>query len=156
MDQPVFWGSLLLIGLAAVVVRLSVGRPLLARFATPLSAGAAATAATAVVVLVFHCAAMFFAPWVDAVPGLTGAAEAVRALGTTSQVAYWVPAAVLVAAVRGVWWPARLGLVGTLVGVGVTMYLPFPLGVHLAWLAASGLAVGVVATGLVGRRQPVG
>lgn len=156
MDQPVFWSVLFLIGLTAVAARLRVGRPLLARFAGPLDTGAAGTAAVAVVVLVFHCAAMFFAPWVDVLPGVQGAADAVRAMGTTSQVAYWVPAAGLLVAVRTVWWPALAGLAVTLVGVGATMYLPFPLGVHLAWLAASGLAVGVVATGLVGgRTRPV-
>jgi hypothetical protein len=86
--------------------------------------------------LVFHCAAMFFAPWVDAVSFLLVPADTVRGMGVGSQVAYWLPAAALVVAWRRVWGPALGALVVTLVGVGVTMYWPFPFNAHLAWLTA--------------------
>ncbi|MBG6212707.1 MULTISPECIES: hypothetical protein [unclassified Cryobacterium] len=86
--------------------------------------------------LVFHCAAMFFGPWIDAVPFLQAPANMVRLMGVGSEIAYWVPAAALLVAWRRVWWPALAALVVTLAGVGVTMYWPFPLSVHLAWLTA--------------------
>jgi len=106
-------------------------------------------AAIAVAVLVFHCAAMFFADWVDAVPFAEAPADAVRALGPASQVAYWVPAVALVIALRRVWPPALGLLIVTLVGVGYTMFVPYALTTHLAWLGAAVGSWVLIATALV-------
>ncbi len=106
-------------------------------------------AAIAVAVLVFHCAAMFFADWVDAVPFAEAPADAVRALGPASQVAYWVPAVALVTALRRVWPPALGLLIVTLVGVGYTMFVPHALTTHLAWLGAAVGSLVLIATALV-------
>ena len=108
--------------------------------------------AAAVAVLVFHCMAMFFADWVDAVPFAEAPAAAVRDLDSlASEVSYWVPAAALVVALRRVWPPALL----VLVGVGYTMFVPHALDTHLAWLAAAAVTVVLTGTALVfpARRQ---
>lgn len=113
-------------------------------------------AAAAVAVLVFHCMAMFFADWVDAVPFAEARAAAVRDLDSlASEMSYWVPAAALVVALRRVWSPALLVLVVTLVGVGYTMFVPHALNTHLAWLAAAVVTLVLTGTALVfpARRQ---
>ncbi len=136
MDQPIFWSALLAVALLAMALRWRAGGPLLARDATPIGRPSLIVAGLSVLVLVFHCTAMFFGPWIDAIPGAQAPADAVRSLGTASQIAYWLPAVTLVLAVRRIWWPGLLVLVTTLVGVGVTMYWPFALTTHLSWLAA--------------------
>lgn len=151
MNQPIFWGALLATALLAAVVRLRVGRPLLARHATPVGRRELFAAGLSGLVLVFHCAAMFFAPWVEAIPGAHAAAEMVRAMGTGSQWAYWLPAAVLAAAWRRIWWPGLALLVTTLFGVGVTMYWPHALATHLTWLAALILVGVFISTALLSR-----
>lgn len=108
-----------------------------------------AAAITAVVVLVFHGAAMFFAGWVDAVPGLHAPAAAVRALNGTSQWAYCVPATVLLASLRRAWWPATILIAITLAGVGVTMFWPYPLTTHLSWLASAVIAGSAAVVALI-------
>lgn len=118
-------------------------------------------AAVMAAALVFHCAAMFFAGWVDAVPFAEQPAVAVRDLDSlASEVAYWVPAAGLVIALRRVWPPALGVLVVTLVGVGYTMFVPHSLSTHLAWIAAATITLVMVAAGLVTMRgrvaQPAG
>ncbi len=136
MDQPIFWSALLGVALIAMALRWRVGRPLLARYATPIGRPSLVVAGLSVLALVFHCTAMFFGPWVDAIPGAQAPADAVRSLGTASQIAYWLPAAILVLAVRRIWWPGLLLVITTLAGVGVTMYWPVALTTHLGWLAA--------------------
>ena len=105
--------------------------------------------AVAVALLVFHCATMFFASWVDTVPLAKAPADVVRALGPASQVAYWVPAITLVIALRRIWRPALALLVVTLVGVGYTMFVPHSLSTHLAWLGATAGILVLIMTALV-------
>ncbi|WP_104135964.1 MULTISPECIES: hypothetical protein [unclassified Cryobacterium] len=136
MNQPILWGSLLAVVVASGVLRLVLGRPVLRGRSVRVGWAAAALAFVSGLLLVFHCAAMFFGPWVDAVPFLQVPADSVRAMGVGSEIAYWIPAAALIFAWRRVWWPALAALVITLAGVGVTMYWPYPLVVHLAWLTA--------------------
>ena len=149
MEQPVFWSVLIATAVAGAGLRLALGRPLWPSRSRPVPRAELAAAAAAGAVLVFHCAAMFFAGWVDAVPLAERPADAVRALGFTSQVSYWVPALVLVIALRRVWTPVLALLVVALVGVGFTMFVPHELTTHLAWLAAAALSVVLIATALV-------
>lgn len=136
MNQPFLWGGLLAFAVAAGILRLVVGHPLLRQHSVSVGPVSAAVAFLSGLALVFHCAAMFFGPWIDAVPFLHAPADMVRAMGVGSEIAYWLPAAVLTLVWRRVWWPAFAALLVTLAGVGVTMYWPFPLVVHLAWLTA--------------------
>jgi len=156
VNQPWFWATLLVVAALAVAVRLRAGRPLLPRRARAIPDGALLVAAVSAAALVFHCAAMFFAPWVAAVPGTGGAADAVRAMGASSRLAYWVPAVALVLAVHRVWWPALLTLTVCLLGVGITMYGAFTLTVHLGWLAALIVTGSAISAGLLGRRADRG
>lgn len=155
VDQPVFWTSVSAGAVLLVALQLRRGRPLLEARSTPLTRKEYLTTATSAAALVFHCATMFFAPWVDVVPGTQSAAVAVRALGTTSQFAYWLPAAALVLSLRRLWWPAVVVLVSSLLGVGATMFTTAmfttaTLTVHLGWLAAAVLTTVVAVTGLTG------
>lgn len=153
MDQPLFWSAMLGVAVLGAVARLTGRHALRSRRAVRVPPQLLAVAALAALALVFHCAAMFFAPWTDAVPGLQSPGEAVRGMGPASRWAYAVPAAVLVLALLRVWWPALLVLAATLTGVGVTMYGPYPLATHLAWLAAL-IVVGVlIPTVLLGVRR---
>ncbi len=161
MDQPIYWGVLAATAVIGAGARLAARRPLWPRRARAVPTGELVVAATAVALLVFHCAAMFFADWVDAVPFSEAPAAAVRDLDSlVSEVAYWVPAGALVIALRRVWPPALLLLGVTVVGVGYTMFVPHALTTHLAWLAAAGVSVVLVATALVlparreGRSRP--
>lgn len=156
MDQPIFWSVLLAVAVLAVAVRRLVGRPLLGRHATPIGRPALLVAGLSVLALVFHCTAMFFGPWVDAIPGAQGPADAVRGLGATSQIAYWLPAATLVLAVRRIWWPGLLLLVITAVGVGITMYWLFALTTHLGWLAAFIVVGSAISATLLGPAPATG
>lgn len=156
MDQPVFWAMLLVVAMLAVVVRLRARRPLLARHARSVPDTALVVAACSVAALVFHCVAMFFGTWVAAVPGTGAAADAVRATGTTSRLAYGVPAVALVVALHRVWWPALLALTACLLGVGITMYGSFTLAVHLGWLAALVVTASAISAGLLGRHAARG
>ncbi len=149
MDQPVYWGILTAVALIGTGVRLVARRPLWRQRSSVIPPQELAAAAVMVAALVFHCATMFFADWVNALPLVEGPASAVRELGLISQVTYWVPAAVLVVAVRRVWLPALVLLTVTLVGVGYTMFLPHSLTTHLAWLAAAATMVVTIAAGLV-------
>lgn len=154
MDRPLFWGVLLVVALVAVGARVLARRPLLPHQAKPLRAWEASVAAVSLLALVFHCLAMFFAGWIDLVPFLRAPAAAVRAMGTASQLAYWVPGVVLVIAVRRVQPLALAVLFVTMIGVGVTMYRGFALTTHLAWLAAAVASVVVIFSALVGVSSP--
>ncbi len=139
-----YWVILTGIAVAAVPIGLTAGR------AHPHGArtnGAwVAVGVVALGALVFHCVAMFLPRLVPPVGPLPAAADEIRALGLPSQLAYWLPATLLVAALRRLPPVPVTALAGVLVGVGVTMFWPFPLAVHLAFIAA---AVGTLA-GLVG------
>jgi hypothetical protein len=136
VNQPFLWGGLLAFAVTVGIVRLVARRPLLRARSVRVGRVGAVVAFASGLALVFHCAAMFFGPWIDAVPFLQAPADTVRSMGLASEIAYWAPAAALIVAWRRVWWPALAALVVTLVGVGATMFWPFPLEVHLAWLAA--------------------
>lgn len=152
MNQPVYWSVLLAVAVLAGAARLVTGGPLLRRRAAPLRRVELLLAFAALIALVFHCAAMFFAPWTDALPGGRALGDVVRAGGTASQWAYWLPAVVLLLAVRRLWWPGPVLLAVALAGVGYTMFWPHPLPTHLGWLATAVVAVVAVATSLVGPR----
>lgn len=150
MDQPIYWGALAATAIVLAGARLVARRPLWRSRSRAISTGDLVVAVIAVAVLVFHCSAMFFADWVDAVPFAEAPAAAVRNLdGLVSEVSYWVPAAALVVALRRVWPPALALLVVTLVGVGYTMFVPHSLTTHLAWLAAAVVTVVLTSTALV-------
>ena len=147
-----FWGVLLALAVLGAALRWWRG-PLWPRRAAPVSTPAFVIAALATLALVFHCAVMFFAPWTDVIARVPG--DAIRAMGDTSRWAYVVPAVLLVVALRTVWWPALLAVSVTLLGVGVTMYGPYALNTHLAWLAALIVVGTAVSVTLVGRAQRV-
>lgn len=142
MDQPIFWGALLTVTVLAAALRLRTASPLLGRRAIAVGRVELGVAGLSVLVLVFHCAAMFFGAWVDAIPGAAAPAGAVRAMGVASHWVYWLPATTLLLAWRRIWWPALGLLFVVLLGVGITMFWPYPLITHLAWLAAA-IVVGL-------------
>lgn len=155
MGQPGLWSTLLVVVVVLGAVRLLVvRRPLVVRRASPVPVPALVVAMLSALALVFHCAAMFFGPWVALIPGTAGSAGAVNAMGTASQLAYGVPAVLLLVSLWRVWWPALLVLGVCLLGVGLTMYLPFALETHLVWLTAVILVGAAVFSGLVGRGTP--
>lgn len=157
MDRPLYWGVLAATAIVLAGARLVVRRPLWRSRARAISTVDLVVAGAAVAVLVFHCMAMFFADWVDAVPFAEAPAAAVRDLDSlASEVSYWVPAAALVVALRRVWPPALVLLVVTLVGVGYTMFVPHALTTHLAWLAAAAVTVVLTGTALVFPRRREG
>ncbi len=156
MNQPLYWTFLAAAAACGVAARLAVGHPLLRRQAVSIGRAELVIAALSLLALVFHCASMFFAPWTDAVPGGQALGDPVRALGPVSQVAYWVPAVALIAALRRVWWPALALLTAALAGVGITMFWSYSLATHLSWLAAAALTSIAVAGSLVSRRAADG
>ena len=155
MDQPIFWSALTIAAVAGMGLRIALGRPLWPRRARAIPPGDLAVAAVMAAALVFHCAAMFFADWVDAVPFAEAPAAAVRDLDSlASQLAYWAPALGLVLTLRRVWPPALVLLAATLVGVGYTMFVPHSLSTHLAWIAAATITLVLVVAGFVTLRRP--
>lgn len=155
MNQPVFWGALTATALLGAGLRLAARRPLWTRHSSVIPGRELAAAAVAIAILGFHCAAMFFADWVAAVPFAEAPAASVRALDITSQVTYWVPALGLAIALHRVWTPVLGLLVVALMGVGYTMFVPHALSTHLTWLATATVTVVLIATALVApaRRQ---
>jgi hypothetical protein len=75
--------------------------------------------------------------WADKVAGADGLAEAVRDLGAVSQIAYWVPAALLLLVLRRAWTPVLAAEATVLTLVGVTMFWSFGLTTHLVAVAGS-------------------
>lgn len=136
MPDGWYWAGLAAVTVLALVLRV-VHRGPMSRHVAALTRLDIGLAAACVLVLGFHCAAMFFPQATDSVPGADGAAEAVQGLGAASQVAYWVPAAVLLVAFRRVWTPLLAAEAGVLLAVGVTMFWSFGLSVHLVAIAAS-------------------
>ena len=68
MDQPIYWGLLLATASVLVGARLAARRPLWRSHSSAIPTGDLVVTVTAAAILAFHCAAMFFADWVDAVP----------------------------------------------------------------------------------------
>lgn len=154
MQQPAFWLALSAVALSAAGSRLALRRPLVPSRAVPVTGTQLGVAAVAVLALVFHCAAMFFAPWTDALPGGRVPGAAVRGMGAASQWAFWLPVAALLLATRRIWPPALGLLAVVLAGVGVTMFWPYPLAVHLGWIAAAVLTLTGVGSALVRSSAP--
>ena len=65
---------------------------------------------------------MFFPARIDALPGTNAAAAAVRDLGLTSQLAYWVPAGLMLIALRRIWAPLLVAEAVVRTAVGVAMF----------------------------------
>lgn len=102
--------------------------------------------------LVVHCTAMFFPSHTEAVPGPGGVVGPIGDLGLSSQLAYAIPATILVVALRRSWWPAIAFLAAVLTAVGVTMYWSFGLTTHLTAIAFAVTGLLVLTTG--GLRVP--
>lgn len=131
-----YWAFLVVIAALGIAMRLGYGQPLLRRRAVRVAPLELALAVAALIALGFHCAAMFFPSFVDAIPGMQAPAEAIRRLGAASQAAYWIPATLLIVALRRAWWLAVIAETAALLAVGVTMYGSFTLAVHLVAIAA--------------------
>ncbi len=146
MAPAAYWFFLATLPAAGLIARLASARLPLAPFAYRLRPDETLFAVGALLALGFHCAAMFFQGRVAAVPGLDGAAEAVADLGTVSQLAFWVPAILLLVGLRRVWLSAFAALAFALIAVGVTMYWSLGLTAHLATIAiAVAITVGIAA-----------
>jgi hypothetical protein len=145
------WFLGLAVGIAALLLfRLALRRPLLARWARPVSPQDAAIIAASLGLLVFHCSAMFAPETVARFPFLDRPAAVVRDLrDPIGQAAYWMPAVALVAGTRRLWWPAPAGLAVGLVAVGWTMYGDFTVTQHVVTIVVTGALIAVVLTGLV-------
>jgi len=154
MDHPLFWSLLAGVAVLVMVTRLVVGRPLLPHRAVLLTRAELVLATVCVLALGFHCGAMFFAPWTDALPGGQAFGDSVRAMGSASEWAYWVPAAALMLALSRIPWPALVLLGATLIGVGMTMFRPSPIEIHLAWIATAVLLLALISSSLIGRPAP--
>ena len=149
MPNGWYWAALGILTVAALAVRV-VHRGPLSRHVVVLTRPDVGLAAACLLALGFHCAAMFFPAAADRVAGADGLAEAVRALGAVSQIAYWVPGALLLLALRRAWAPALAVEATVLTLVGVTMFWSFGLTAHLVAIAGSVAvtsAVLVTATG---------
>jgi len=103
----------------------------------------------ALLALAFHCLVMFLPPLVPPIQAVQGLAGAIAELGVISQLAYWLPAVVLLVMLRGIGWPILVALAAALLAVGATMFWPFPLGIHLVTIFAATSLVIVIATQLV-------
>ncbi len=137
MPDARYWGALVVLMLAGLAVRVVRGGPLLRRHRSVLGRLGLVFAVVALLALGFHCAAMFFPSVVAVVPATGAAADAVRELGVVSQVAYWVPAGVLLFALRRAWGPLLVAEGGVLLAVGATMFWDVGLLAHLVALAGS-------------------
>lgn len=131
-----YWAALLSVLLIAVAWRLRRGEPI-GGHALHLGAAELTIGGLAVIALVFHCLAMFVPILVPPIAPIQSMARAITDLGPASQVAYWVPAAILLAVLRGLPVLVLGALAAALLAVGVTMFWPFALGIHLAAIAVA-------------------
>lgn len=151
MVSSTYWYSLAAFAALGLGTRLALRRPLLPRLASPIRRWEIAIALAALIALAFHCGAMFFTDTIDSIPGTNGMESAVNELGVASKLAYALPAAVLIASLRRIWWPALIALSGALSAVGVTMYWWWGLNVHLTAIASAIGLVVLIASALIGR-----
>jgi hypothetical protein len=155
--RPGFFAVLAAAVAVLLVARLVRRRPLLGSRAHSLSVPEAITAVGSLGLLVFHCAAMFAPDVVAALDVLDGPAAVASDLSDpVGQAAYWIPAALLLVALRRLWWPAPIGLAAALTAVGWTMYGGFTLDEHLAAIAVAVIGIAAVVAALVsspGRRR---
>lgn len=148
-----YWVPLLALAVVTAAVRVGGRAPLGSGDVLRLGRVDLAVAGAALATLGFHCGAMFFPSAVAVVPGTDGLAESVRDFGAVSQVEYWVPAGMLVVALRRAWRPLLVGQAAVLATVGVTMFWSFGLNAHLTAIAAAFLITAAVALA-AGRRRP--
>ncbi len=120
----------------------------------------AAALAVGLLLLAFHCFAMFFTSLAERVPGTATAIQDIRALGTASVIWYVVPAIAVLLGLRRLHW-VPLGVAAlALLSIGITMYNGGPLDQHLAtiWVGVVLLAATLATlvkpprTGATGRR----
>lgn len=147
-----YWYFLIALAAAALVARLAVEALPLPAISYRPERGEAIFAAGAVLALVVHCTAMFFPSQTEAVPGFGGVVGPIGDLGLSSQLAYAIPAAILIAALRRSWRPALIFLAAALTAVGVTMYWSFGLNTHLTAIAFA--VIGLLALTTGGLRFP--
>ena len=155
MTDHRYWSALVVLVVAGLGARIVRGRPLLPARTFVLGRLDLTVALVALLALGFHCAAMFFPSVVAVVPGTGGAAGMVRELGVPSQGAYWMPAALLLFALRRAWAPLLVAEAAALLAVGATMFWDVGLLAHLAAIAGSvavTVAVLVTMTARVTRR----
>jgi hypothetical protein len=107
----------------------------------------AALLAAGVLLLAFHCFAMFFTSLAERLPGTATAIQDIRALGTASVIWYAAPAIAVLLGLRRLHWCA-LGVAAlALLAIGTTMYNGGSLYQHLVaiWVGVVLLAA-VLAT----------
>ena len=107
----------------------------------------AALLAAGVLLLAFHCFAMFFTSLAERLPGTATAIQDIRALGTASVIWYAVPAIAVLLGLRRLHW-CPLGVAAlALLSIGTTMYNGGSLYQHLVaiWVGVVLLAA-VLAT----------
>jgi hypothetical protein len=147
-----YWYFLIALAAAALITRLAVDALPVRAISYRPGRGEAIWAAGSVLALAVHCTAMFFPSQTEAVPGLGGVVGPIGDLGLSSQLAYAIPATILVVALRRSWWPAIAFLAAALTAVGVTMYWSFGLTTHLTAIAFAVTGLLVLTTG--GLRVP--
>ena len=149
-----------LVSLAAVVfvvmaVRLVVPALPLRAVARPLTVPDTLLVAVGLIMLAFHCVAMFFRDRVDPLPGTSAIIEDIRALGTPSMIWFIVPAGLLLLGLRRLHPVAFVVASLSLAAVGVTMYNDGSLQVHLIAIFVAVTALAGIAAALVRLpRQP--
>lgn len=124
---------LALAGVVVLVVAASAIAParLVASCAARLSRADTMVLVLGLAALALHCGAMFSRSAFDSVPVFRSAVAAVDALGPVSMIAFAVPAAAVVIALRSVRTVVVVIVAVSLVAVGVTMYDAGPLDAHL-------------------------
>jgi len=145
MVPALYWPGLTIAVAALGVARIGRRRPLLPSRGTP-GVWLLAIWAGALLVLAFHCAAMFFPRPVGLLPGLDGAASAITSLGTASRLAFWIPAAIVTIVSATILRTAGAVVGIALLLVGLTMFRPATLLSHLSYIAVAVLSIA--ATGL--------
>lgn len=148
-----YWLALVALGAAGLAIRVLHPEPLLPRRARTLDRRQFALAGVSLAALAFHCGAMFFPETVDGIPGLGALVDPVDELGLVSQLAYWIPAAVLAIALGGLWRPSVAALAVALGAVGVTMFWSFGLSVHLAAIATAVALLAAIGIGVLGKEN---